>query len=173
LEQRKKRIFEIIEVGAPGDYVSRVYDFTGAVAIILNLLVSIIATFAELRMAYGTILGVVERITVAFFAVDYLLRVWTAKYLRPDQTVGRATWRYLVSFTGLVDLFSFLPYYMPFFFPAGTVAFRMVRIVRIFRLFRINAYYDSLNVITEVISGKKQQLISSVFIIVVLMLKVK
>lgn len=34
----------------------------------------------------------------------------------------------------------------------------------------INAYYDSLNVITEVISGKKQQLISSVFIIVILML---
>lgn len=46
----------------------------------------------------------------------------------------------------------------------------MIRIVRIFRLFRINAYYDSLNVITEVISGKKQQLISSVFIIVILML---
>ena len=46
----------------------------------------------------------------------------------------------------------------------------MVRIVRIFRLFRINAYHDSLSVITEVISGKKQQLISSVFIIVVLML---
>ena len=170
LEQRKKRIFEIIEVGAPGDYVSRVYDFIGAVAIILNLLVSIIATFAELRMAYGTILGVVERITVAFFAVDYLLRVWTAKYLRPDQTVGRATWRYLVSFTGLVDLFSFLPYYMPFFFPAGAAAFRMMRVVRIFRLFRINAYFDSINVITAVISSKKQQIISSVYIIVVLML---
>lgn len=170
LEQRKKRIFEIIEVGAPGDYVSRVYDFTGAIAIILNLAVSIIATFAELRMAYGTILGVVERITVAFFAVDYLLRVWTAKYLRPDQTVGRATWRYLVSFTGLVDLFSFLPYYMPFFFPAGAAAFRMMRVVRIFRLFRINAYFDSINVITAVISSKKQQIISSVYIIVVLML---
>ena len=41
---------------------------------------------------------------------------------------------------------------------------------RIFRLFRINAYYDSLNVITEVIVGKKQQLLSSVFIILVLML---
>lgn len=170
LEQRKKRIFEIIEVGAPGDYVSRVYDFIGAVAIILNLLVSIIATFAELRMAYGTILGVVERITVAFFAVDYLLRVWTAKYLRPDQTVGWATWWYLVSFTGLVDLFSFLPYYMPFFFPAGAAAFRMMRVVRIFRLFRINAYFDSINVITAVISSKKQQIISSVYIIVVLML---
>lgn len=46
----------------------------------------------------------------------------------------------------------------------------MIRIVRIFRLFKINAYYDSLNVITEVIKGKSQQLISSVFIILVLML---
>ena len=34
--------------------------------------------------------------------------------------------------------------------------------LRIFRLFRINAYYDSLSVITEVIVGKKQQLLSSV-----------
>ena len=46
----------------------------------------------------------------------------------------------------------------------------MLRIIRIFRLFRINAYYDSLNVITEVIISKKQQLMSSVFIILVLMI---
>ena len=45
----------------------------------------------------------------------------------------------------------------------------MFRVVRIFRLFRINAYYDSLNVITEVLASKCQQLLSSVFIILVLM----
>lgn len=68
-----------------------------------------------------------------------------------------------------MDLLSFLPYYMPFFFPSGAVAFRMFRVVRIFRLFRINAYYDSLNVITQVLTSKAQQLLSSVFIILVLM----
>ena len=73
------------------------------------------------------------------------------------------------SFSGIVDLLSFLPYYMPFFFPSGAVAFRMFRVVRIFRLFRINAYYDSLNVITQVLTSKAQQLLSSVFIILVLM----
>lgn len=41
---------------------------------------------------------------------------------------------------------------------------------RVFRLFRVNAYYDSLGVITEVISSKRQQLFSSVFILLVLML---
>lgn len=42
--------------------------------------------------------------------------------------------------------------------------------IRIFRLFQINAYYDSLNVIAEVISSKRQQLFSSVFTILLLML---
>ena len=45
----------------------------------------------------------------------------------------------------------------------------MFRVVRIFRLFRLNKYYDALNVITEVIASKRQQLLSSVFIILVLM----
>ena len=169
-EQRKKRVFEIIEVGAPGDYVSRVYDFFGAIAIIINLIVSIMYTFEDVRAEAGELLLCIEGLTVAFFTVDYALRVWTAHYLRPDQVRKKAVWKYMVSFTGLVDLFSFLPYYLPFFFPAGVAAFRMLRVVRIFRLFRINAYYDSLNVITAVISSKRQQIISSVYIIVILML---
>lgn len=106
----------------------------------------------------------------AFFAIDFVLRIFTAKYLYPDVTEPRAISKYLFSFSGIVDLLSFVPYYMPFFFPSGAVAFRMLRIIRIFRLFRINAYYDSLNVITEIIISKKQQLLSSVFIILVLML---
>ena len=170
LEQRKKRIFEIIEVGAPGDYVSRVYDFAGAVVIILNLAVSIMYTFASIRAEWGDVLLCIEGITVSFFAVDYALRVWTAKYLRPDQNKWVALRRYMTSFTGIVDLLSFLPYYLPVFFPAGMAAFRMMRVVRIFRLFRINAYFDSINVITAVISSKRQQIISSIYIIAVLML---
>lgn len=46
----------------------------------------------------------------------------------------------------------------------------MIRIVRIFRLFRINAYHDSFSVIGQVIYGKRSQLISSVFIILLLMI---
>ncbi len=64
----------------------------------------------------------------------------------------RAVCKYVFSFSGIVDLLSFLPYYLPVFFPSGAVAFRMFRVVRIFRLFRINAYYDSLNVITQVLA---------------------
>jgi len=167
---RRKRVCEIIEVGSDYDLASRLYDLVNALAILVNLAASILYTFDELRGRYGVLLLTVETATVAFFAVDYFLRLWTAPVLRPSLPAPRAVGKYVLSFSGLVDLFSFLPYYLPVFFPAGAVAFRMFRVVRIFRLFRINAYYDSLNVITEVIASKRQQLMSSVFIILTLML---
>lgn len=168
--KRRKRLFEIIEVGNGLDGISRGYDYINACAIIINLAVSIMYTYSDLKAKYGSLFLVVEEITIAFFAIDYLLRVWTARFLYPDETGAKAIGKYIFSFTGIVDLLSFLPYYLPVFFPAGTVAFRMIRIIRIFRLFRINAYHDSLSVITEVLKGKRQQLISSVFIILILMI---
>lgn len=168
--KRRKRLFEIIEVGSDFDYVSRAYDYVNVGSIILNLIVSILYTFSDIREQYGSWLQIAECFTVVFFTIDYICRLFTARFLYPELKEFHALRKYLFSFSGIVDLLSFLPYYMPVFFPAGTTAFRLLRIVRIFRLFRINAYYDSISVITAVISGKRQQLISSVFIILVLML---
>lgn len=168
--RRKKRVFQIIEVGYDLDFMSRAYDFVNVFAILLNILISVLYTFENIKAQYGSWLTVIEIITICFFAIDYFLRVWTADILYSELPKGKAFRKYIFSFMGIVDLLSFLPYFLPVFFPAGTVAFRMIRIVRIFRLFRINAYYDSLSVITEVIASKAQQLISSVFIILVLML---
>ena len=168
-DSRRKRVCEIVNVGASEDFVSRGYDFLNTFIIVVNLAVIVLYTFQEAREAYGGLLLGVEAVTTAFLAVDYALRVWTARFLYPNHTEPKALVKYIFSFTGLVDLLSFLPYYLPVFFPAGAVAFRMFRVVRILRLFRLNKYYDALNVITEVVSSKRQQLLSSVFIILVLM----
>ena len=169
-DNRRRRLFEIIEVGNDLDAFSRGYDFINAFSIVLNIVVAILYTFSDIRSAYGGTLLFIENATVVFFAVDYVLRIFTAKYLYKDKKEKRAIWEYVSSFTGVIDLLSFLPYYLPFFFPAGAAAFRMIRLARIFRMFKINAYYDSLHVITDVISAKRQQLVSSVFIILVLMI---
>ena len=169
-EKRRRRLFHIIEVGSDFDEHSRFYDYENAVAIIINLAVTIALTFEEVRVAYGNVLGVILHITLFFFVLDYLFRLWTAKYQYEGFSEWKAILKYVFSIGGLIDLFSFLPEYLPFFFPGGTVAFRMIRIVRIFRLFRINYYFDSLSVITAVLKNRKQQLMSSVFIIGMLMI---
>ena len=169
-KKRRRRRYELIEIGCNYDVACWGYDVLNTFTIILNLTVSILYTFDNWALKYGSLLLTIERLTVAFFAVDFLMRVITAKCLYPNESELGAVRKYLLSFSGIVDMLSFIPYYLPVFFPSGAVAFRMLRIIRIFRLFRINAYYDSLNVITEVIISKKQQLMSSVFIILVLMI---
>ena len=169
-EKRRKRLFHIIEVGSDFDEHSRWYDYENAAAILINLAVTIMLTFEELRASYGGVLEVILHITLLFFIQDYIFRLWTAKYQYEALPEWKAILKYVFSISGLVDLFSFLPEYLPIFFPGGTIAFRMIRIVRIFRLFRINYYFDSLSVITAVLRNRKQQLMSSVFIISVLML---
>lgn len=167
--QRRRRLSEIIEAGKSDDWVSRGYDILSTLVLLINVAVTVLYTFDKMEQRYGRLLLLIEAITVAFFAVDYCLRVWTARFAHPALPEWRAVWKYVSSFTGIIDLLSFLPYYLPVFIPAGAAVFRLFRVIRIFRLFQINAYYDSLNVIAEVISSKRQQLMSSVFIILVLM----
>ncbi len=166
---RKKRIFDIIQIGNDGDKVSRGFDILIMLVILLNLCLSMYETF-ESAAKYQDILDMAEFVTVAIFTVEYLLRVWTSDYLYSDcDSRWRAVCSYVFSFSGIVDFLSFFPYYLPVFFPAGIVAFRMFRVIRILRLFRINAYYDAFNVITNVLKNKRDQLLSSIFIILVLM----
>ena len=169
-DKRRKRLFHIIEVGSDFDETSRLYDYANAAAILINLAVTIMLTFEELKASYGGILETIFQVSLFFFVVDYFFRLWTAKYQYEAFPEWKSILKYVFSVSGLVDLFTFLPEYLPIFFPGGTVAFRMIRIVRIFRLFRINYYFDSLSVITAVLKNRKQQLMSSVFIIGILML---
>ena len=164
-KKMKKRIFDIIQIGQKGDLVSRFFDMFIVVVIVANIAVLFLETFEELA-EYTFIFRIIEIVTISIFTIEYLLRIWTAEYLYPDKTKGKAVLRFLVSFDGIVDLCTILP----FFFLSGFVALRMLRVVRILHLFRINAYYDSINVITSVLSEKKNQLISSIFIIMVLVM---
>ena len=169
-EDLRRRIAHVVDIGSTEDLPSRSYDFAITAIILVNLTVAVLSTFDSVNSRYGVLLDRLEAITVACFAVDYVLRLLSAKYLFPRSTEFRSILVYVFSFAGIIDLLSFLPHYLPFFFPAGAVAFRVFRVVRIFRLFRITAYYDSLNAIAEVLHSKRQQLLSSVFIILVLML---
>ena len=166
----RKRTAAIIEMGSAQDWVSRGYDILSGLMLLANLSASILYTFNSMALQYGSLLLAIEAITVAFFAVDYILRLWTAPEFFPNLSCFRSVRKYVFSLTGIVDLLSFLPYYLPIFFPAGAAVFRIFRVVRIFRLFQINAYYSAMNVITEVLRSRRQQLASSVFIILVLML---
>lgn len=161
----RERVFRIIQIGSKEDLPSRAFDMFIAATIIVNILAMFLETFDELS-AFSSVFVIAEAVTVGIFCIEYLLRIWTADLLYPNLSRPRAVLRFLYSFDGIVDLLTILP--MSMF--SGFVAFRMLRVVRIFHLFRINANDDSFTVITGVLKEKRNQIISSVFIIIVLML---
>lgn len=165
----KRRIFDIIQVGSKTDLPSYIFDYFIVVVIFCNIAVIFLETFDSMKQ-YSGLFAQVELITTIIFTVEYILRVWTAEYLFPGKSRLWSKALFCVSFFGVIDLLSILPFYLPVIFPTGIVAFRIFRVIRIFRLFRINAKYDAFNIIADVIKERSDQLISSLVIIFMLML---
>ena len=108
-QQRQKRVAEIVEMGSAGDWISRGYDILSCLMQLVNITVTIFYTFDKMELLYGKTLLLIESVTVAFFAVDYVLRICTARVAYPCQSGFRAVCKYAFSLTGIVDLLSFLP----------------------------------------------------------------
>ncbi len=164
------KLFNMVSTGVTDSPLNQAYDIISTLALIVNLAATFAATFDTMEAAYGGLLDIIEAVTVFFFAVDYVLRLITASQQYPGCSEGKAVRKYATSGIGVIDLLSFLPYYLPAFFPSGVAVFRMFRVIRIFRLFRINAYSDSLSLIGKVLQNKKNQIFASVFIICMLIL---
>ncbi|MGX8714528.1 MAG: ion transporter [Lachnospiraceae bacterium] len=164
----KRRLFEIIQIGKDGDRASQLFDVFLVILILANLVIAVMDTY-DISAELSRTLSYIENFTIACFAVEYALRLWTSDLLYPMVSKKRAAEKFVFSFEGIIDLLSFLPACLPIFFPAGITALRIFRVIRILRLFRINAYYDGMNIIKEVLVNKVDQLLSSVIIILILM----
>lgn len=136
----KEKIFNIIQIGVKSNRISRGFDFFITTIIISNILVTFLETFEELSFLSKYFHGI-EYVTFTVFCVEYILRIWTANYLYPEQDSFQARLHFLMSFDGIIDLLTIIPA----FFLSGFVIFRMLRVARIFHLFRLNTKYDSFN----------------------------
>ena len=92
----KRRIFDIIQIGNREDVPSRAFDVCLVAVILLNIVTMFLETFDELAAWHG-VFRTVELITVVLFCVEYILRIWTAEYLYPGESRGRAVWKFLHS----------------------------------------------------------------------------
>lgn len=161
----KEKLFTVLQIGDRSNHISRLFDIFITITIFANIIVTFMETFEELS-GFSSVFRIVEIVTIFIFCLEYILRIWTAGFLHPEMSPGHARLHFLFSFDGIIDFLTIVPAS----FLSGFVFFRMLRIARIFHLFRLNAKYDSFNVITTVLYEKKNQIISSLFIVLILML---
>jgi voltage-gated potassium channel len=138
--------------------------------IILNVVVIIFESSVSLYEEYKSLFNAFEYFTISIFTIEYVLRVYCitedSKYKK--QITGRL--KYIVSIPSVIDLFSVLPFYVPFAIYTDLRFIRVLRLFRFIRIFKLGRYSKSIRMISNVFVKRKEDLIITIVIASVLML---
>jgi voltage-gated potassium channel len=159
----KKRVFEIVEVPAPEDQLSKVFDVFIFSLIILNVLAVILETtdWGELQKPFFKYF---EIVSVAIFSVEYVLRVWSCTENTEYESPVKGRIRFALTPFLLIDLAAILPSLLPMFIPIDLRFMRMFRLFRIFRILKLARYVDEIKMFYNVFVNKKEEFFITLFV---------
>lgn len=153
----KRKVFELIDPSSADDTESRIFNFGMLILVTLNVIAVMLETEEAFYSRHQTFLNTFDVISVGIFTIEYILRIWSCtedpKFKHPVN--GRL--RFALSPYMVIDLLSFLPFYLPIF----GIDLRFIRVVRLFRLFRlmkVGHYSRSLARLVNVLTSKKEEL---------------
>ena len=165
----KEKIAEILAPVQVGNRCSKTFQVFIVTLIFLNVLAVILESVESLATQYSVLFKTFTLFSVAVFTLEYGLRVWTCtvqdKFARPF--AGRL--RYMFTPMALIDLLAILPFYLPLFFGGDLRFLRVFRLFRLFTLFKLARYSSSLKLITNVVEEKKEELLVTFAVTLVLL----
>ena len=166
----RRRVYEILEKAHDRDRLSSAFDAFIIVIILANMVAVVLESFPAFREEYHATFRAFEIVSVAVFSAEYLLRLWTCDYLRPEAPKRVAVARFLVSPIGLIDLAAVLPFYLPLLIQMDLRFVRMLRLVRFLRLFKLSRYAQSVAIVGQVLKQRRDELLVTVPLSVILLL---
>src|SRR5581483_2501282 len=153
----RRRVYEVLERGSPGDRASLLVDRLIIALIAVNLVAVALESVPSLAARYGVAFAAIEYASLVIFTVEYALRIWVAvehaPYHRGSRLASRL--RYVVSGSGIVDLISVLPFWFGFLLPSDL---RVVLVLRMIRFFKIARYSTAMRSLLDVLYGERRAL---------------
>ena len=139
--------------------------------IVLNVCAAVLETTHVFPRQWHQFLWWFEVFSVIVFTIEYCLRLWVVPlYKGYEKGVIDNRVRFALRPEMIFDLAVILPFYLSFFFFIDIRWLRIIRLFRIFRTFRVTKYHSAFNRIFRVLKREKEELIASVWIMIVLLL---
>ncbi len=161
----RQRVYEVLEVGRPGDRLSRWVDLCLITLVATNLLAVILESVEWIRDVFAVEFARFELLSVAVFSLEYLLRLWTAG-IATGQRGWRARWSYVRQPLAVADLLSIAPFYFAALFDMDL---RFLRVLRLLRALKLTRYSGALRMLFDVVHQERKALGSALFILVVML----
>lgn len=164
----KQHVYDVLDKSEQHGLVEKIVDIFIISLIILNVIAVICEPSTKDPLAL-LLLRRFEIISVVIFTCEYLLRIWVADLSNKAKNKWLVRLFFIVSPLALIDLLAILPFYIPLLISVDLRILRMLRIFRLLRIFKANRYTSALTNVFRVIKGKAEQLVSSLFVVLVLM----
>jgi len=168
----KSFIYNHIRDDDDNDFLSNIIDGIIVFLIIINVLIIFLDTFQDIRNFILPLYKYIDIFSIIIFSIEYILRVWTSDLisLYKNKSPIKARFKYIFSPKAIIDMISLLSFYLPLFSFNNFRILRIVRLVRILSLLKVNRYSKAMVTLGKVIKNKSIQLISSFFIVSVLII---
>lgn len=163
----RRRVFEILSSPRPDDTVAKVVN-VGLLALIgANVVASILETDAELAGRSAEFFRWFERVSVAVFSLEYVLRLWACTESPRFRGAIRGRLLHAMRPMSLVDLVAIAPFYIDLFLPRSLDLrfLRVLRLMRLFRLFRVGPVSVGFARLVRVIQAKRSELLVSASVV--------
>lgn len=134
-------------------------------AILGLVVIGVLETEVHFIRRFGGLTDVVKLALFVFFAIEYLLRLWTAG-LNPRFRNGL---HYALRPAALLDLAVLVTFALPYL-GLETAVFRLLQLLRLLRLARIGRYSRAMNLVAEAIRSRVTELTLSFAFALTLML---
>ncbi len=165
------RVYKLLNGYKTNSRDGKRFDYFISSLIFLNVLAIILASYEGIGQNYQLGFYYFELFSVVVFSLEYLMRLWTAPLLYPNDPAWRSRLKFVFSFYGMIDLFAILPFYLPFMLHLDLRFMRAMRLLRLARLFKLNRHSSNIRMLGDILREKRKDLLivlSSVFIILVI-----
>jgi voltage-gated potassium channel len=145
---QKKKLFEII-FGAETKE-GKLFDIALLIIIVISIFIVLLESVPAISGEFRTVLKTIEWVITIVFTIEYFLRIYIVE--KPA--------KYVFSFYGLIDFFSFLPTYLAVFLVGAQslIVLRALRLLRIFRVLKLTRYTSESNTIVHALVASKRKI---------------
>lgn len=154
---RRRRIYEIIEIGHGEDRPSQIFDASIVALIILNIIAIVAETVPAIHAEYHHWLYALEVFTVTVFTIEYVLRLWTA--VEVPFLSRMPPWKARLALARrpalIIDLMAILPFYLSHFF---VLDLGMLRMLRLLRFLKLSRYSPAMHTLIRVLQNERKAL---------------
>ena len=163
----KYQIYGTLEYLPASKGLAKVFGVLLLVLIVLNALLIGVSNHVD-NLVISNFLLCFNIFSTVVFGIEYFLRIWVADLRKSKYPAPLARTHYIFSLMGIIDLLSFMPMILFWFFPFSAVVVDAVRVIRLVRLIKITRYMRGLKVIGDVFVKRRHEIISAFAVVMLL-----